>query len=239
MGGKRFKGSEKKMQVLLWIVMFLLGLCLCGVLLLLVCPCHYFIEGNKQEKLWGFLALRVGFLKLCLTKEKKETDWLEFYVWKCKLVDTRRREEKRKKENLLSKGEIFQKKKEKMQKQRRRFFKREELFVWRELLERETFNSLLELCKKVWSEIRPRTLSFKGKVGFADPYYTGLLAAVAYGLSRENVNLEPDFSRPVCEFTLQMEGQIFLGILFYYFLYSLLRRPLRSIVWGKLKLILR
>lgn len=223
------------MQVLLGTLAFLFGLFLCGGLLLLVCPCHYFIEGNKQEKFWGVLAVRVGFLKLCLTKEKKGKDWLEVYVLGWKLIDTQGQEGKKKKEKRLIKEKIFQEKKEKVQKPRRRFFNRQEIFIWRELLEREIFDSMVELCKKVWPKIHPRTLLLQGKMGFADPYYTGLLAAVLYGFSRENVNLEPDFSRPICEFTLQIEGQVFLGLLFYYLLCFLLRRPLRSKVWGKLK----
>jgi hypothetical protein len=183
-------------QVLLGILAILLGLLFCIVLLILVCPCHYFIKVNKQENLWGVLTFQIGFLKL----EK-----------------------------------ISQKKKEKVEKKRRMFFRRLRLCDWRELLERETFSLLVEIGKEVWAKIRPKYLWFKGRFGFADPYYTGLLAAVLSGFRRENVDFEFDFSQAVCEFALQIEGRISLIVLIYYFLRFLLIYPLRSIVWGKFK----
>jgi hypothetical protein len=223
------------MQVLLGILFFLLGLFLCVGLFVLVCPCYYFFEGNKQENFWGVLAIHIGFFKLRLCIENNGDNWHEFYVLGRKIVGVQKLTGKRRKVNFLSKKKIFQKKKEKVEKQRRWFFSRTELFVWRELLEQETFSLLVKLCKKAWSKIRPKNLFFKGKVGFSDPYYTGLLAAVFYGVTRENIVLEPDFSQPICEFTLQIEGQIYLIVLIYYSLRFLLIYPLRSIVWGKSK----
>jgi hypothetical protein len=212
------------MQFLLWGLAFLPGSLLCGVLLLLVCPCQYFIEGNKQENLWGFLAVQVGFLKLRLTREKDGNGRSELWVLGRRLRTVQENKKK-----------IVEKKKEKAGKQRRRFFSRLGLSVRRGLLERETFGLISELGTKVWSKIRPRSFTLKGRVGFADPYYTGLLAAVLYVVSPENIDLDLDFSRPVGEFTLQIEGQVFLSVLMYYFLRFLLVYPLRSKVWSKLK----
>lgn len=223
------------MQVLLGILAFLFCLFFSIVLFVLVCPCHYFIKVNKQEKLWGVLAIHVSFLKLRLCKEKKGSPWLEVYLLDQKLIDVQRRDGGRDNKERLSKAKIFQKKKEKVEKRRRKFLSSSELFVWKEFLERETFSLLMELCKKAWSEMRPIDLSLKGRIGFADPYYTGLLAAVLFAFTRENIALELDFSQAICEFALQIEGRIYLIVLIYYFLRSLLTYPLRSIVWGRLK----
>lgn len=223
------------MQGLLGILALLLGLFFCTVLFVLVCPCHYVIKVHKQEKLWGGLAFQIGFLKLCLHKKKNEDGWLKLYLSGWKLIEAKRDNERRKKEKRVKQEKTSQKKKEKVEKERRRFFRRIKLGDWREFLERETFSLLVELGKEAWSIICPKSLSFKGKAGFADPYYTGLLAALLSGFRQENVDFELDFSQAVCEFTLQIEGRVYLIVLIYYFLRFLLIYPLRSLVWGKLK----
>ncbi len=101
----------------------------------------------------------------------------------------------------------------------------------RPLLKQEVIVSLIELSGRLLSKLRPQTLRLEGKLGFANPYYTGLLAAGLAAFPRPGVHLEPDFSGTVCHWTIHLEGRVCLGVLFYVIGRALLTQPLRPVAW--------
>ena len=219
-------------QVLLWILAFLCCIFIFVCLFILVCPCHYYIEGNRRENFKGVLAVKVAFVKVRLKIAEIGDNQGEIYVWKWKLVNIQRQDWGKVKKNTPSKerqttGPV--------KRRRTGWLTLHKLCVRLGKLNKTKLHSILELSQKIYKEMRPQKVLLKGKLGFANPYYTGLLAAVIVCFPIEKVNIEPIFLEPACELTIQLKGQIVLGLLFFYILYFLMIYPLRVMLWEKCK----
>ena len=110
----------------------------------------------------------------------------------------------------------------------RLFKNRQEL---RLLLKPGIIVSLIELGGRLWSRLHPQAVYLEGKLGFTNPYYTGLLAAGLAAFPRSGVCLEPDFSGAVCQGRIYLEGSACLSVLFYVIGKAFLTQPLRPVVW--------
>lgn len=199
------------MQILFWIMLSLVGLFICLCIFMLVYPCHYIIEGNRQEKFQGFILVNIGFFIISLSKKISEGLFLEIFIWKWRLINTEKQDLRVRKKN-----------KKHTDKQVMTFR------TWLRGLNRERFSLVLEIMRKVWRKICPQVVSFNGRIGFTDPYYTGLMAALLMGFPRNNnIDIKPDFSRPICEFSLQMEGQFSIGTFLYHILHTYFTHRLR------------
>jgi len=195
-------------SVLFWILAFLLAMIVCVFLLMLVCPCHYFFEGKKQDKFVGVITVRVGFLKICLKKEVFGNYPLEVYLGKWRFTKTKKQElrgERANKQNI----------------------EKRVIITWLRKLNRERVSLILELSRSIWRKMRPQEFCLKGRVGFADPYYTGLLAAALCGLPGNRIEIEPVFWGEICELFLKIKGQFTIGKIFYCLLYAYLANRLR------------
>jgi len=102
-------------------------------------------------------------------------------------------------------------------------------------LDREAWGALLALAGKFWAKLRPRVLRIRGSFGCADPYHTGLLAAVAAAVPLPWVHLEPDFSQEGFCGKIFIEGRFFGVTLMALLLKGLLTKPLRTVIRAALK----
>jgi hypothetical protein len=218
-------------QVLLWTLAFIFCIFFFAYLFILVCPCRYYIEGNRHKNFEGILIVKVAFLKMRLKITETDNYQGGLYVWKWKLINVQKQDLGEVKKNTHSK----EKRATRPVKRRTARLTFHKFSTWLGELDRTKFNLILELSRKIYQEMRPQKLLFKGKLGFANPYYTGLLAAGLFCFSIEKVNIEPIFFEPVCELTIQLKGRINLGLLCYYSLYFLMICPLRVILWENSK----
>lgn len=210
--------------MLLGLVYFLV-FCLGIVLFILFCPFYYSLKIAKQEKWETNFVLKQGGLRLCLQYKDQELEKAIFLFGR--LIKRMKKKEKgiKKRKTLLDKQEKETKK--------RRIWRR--IFNWQELLSREAFACLRELLFSIGAVFYPRKMFFEGKIGFDDPYYTGLLAAFLMGWRKRNWLINLDFTGSVCEFDLQMEGKVCLIVLLYYCLQFLWLYPLCWFKGVKLK----
>lgn len=205
-------------QVLLWILALIFCIFIFACLFILVCPCHYYIEGKRRGNFKGVLAIKIAFFKVRLFIVETGNNQWEFYIWRWKLKNVQRQDLREAKKKRHSNR-----------------FTIHNLSTWLRELDEAKLNLLIELSLKIYQEMRPQQLLLKGKLGFANPYYTGLLAAVLFCIPIEKINIEPVFFEPVCELTIQLRGQINLGLLVYYSFYFLIACPLRVILWENSK----
>ena len=218
-------------QVLIAAVLFLFCSFILVCLFILVCPCHYYIEGNRHKNLEGILSVKVAFIKMRLKIAEAGNYQGGLYVWNWKLINVQRQDLREKKKNIQNKD----RKVTSPSMRRLGSLKLRKLCAWIGGLDRNRLNLMLELVQKIYKQMCPQKLLLQGKLGFTDPYYTGLLAAVLFCFPIEKVNIEPVFSKPTCELTIQLKGQLILGVLFYYFLYFLRICSFRTILRGKIK----
>lgn len=77
--------------------------------------------------------------------------------------------------------------------------------VWA-LLKHEFSEELWETTKVVIRHAVPGKMEIRGKLGFSDPYYTGLFAAGSSLIP--DVNVKPVFTGPVRDITFHLEGRV-------------------------------
>ncbi|MEN8908001.1 MAG: DUF2953 domain-containing protein [Clostridiales bacterium] len=80
-------------------------------------------------------------------------------------------------------------------------------------------NSILKNTKKIIQHILPNKLVLKAKIGFEDPYLTGILNAYYYILmdlfKDYNISLNTVFDDEIIEIKLFVKGKIYLIMIFY------------------------
>ena len=95
-------------------------------------------------------------------------------------------------------------------------------------LERDLIRSLLRLTGEIINAVSPRTFEIKGTLGFEDPYYTGLLAALKSIVP--GIQIRPDFNGEVHDITVKLEGRIIFIVILAYVLRFLISREGRYLM---------
>lgn len=71
----------------------------------------------------------------------------------------------------------------------------------------------VDYCEELWKTVKrvmghslPKTLEIRGRLGFSDPYYTGLFAAVSSIFP--SIFVTPVFTEPIRDITFHIEGRV-------------------------------
>ena len=100
----------------------------------------------------------------------------------------------------------------------------------RHIIEKEFLTALFKTINAIYRHSRPAIWNINGVLGFDDPYYTGLFAALRQLLPR--IDIEPDFSREICNLSMHIRGRIVVLVLIYYVLSFLVSREARPVLFG-------
>lgn len=216
-------------NIILWLVGHLFSLLLIIGMFILVCPCSYTAEGTWREKLKGIITIVLGPLQFRFTRGENEHKGACLSLLGIKLLDIAGNKNDQKQKNKKQNNENRENKEENNEKEK----SIKELL---NLLDRGMLSSFIELCIKIMRQFKPRYFKIWGRLGFTDPYYTGLLAAALAGIPRvEQIEVETDFSGEVREMMFQVKGKFIVGVLFYYILKVIFTSSLKSVVWTLIK----
>lgn len=190
-----------------WIVLALFALFL---LFVLAVPCRYLVEGQYASGFHGTVELTMWPFTV-----RKQLPGEQFDAQGS---------------NLDKKAKTKYKFKSKAKTKREKL--KLELHLFKE---KAVWESLFDLGGNLWLKMRPRTLRMEGTFGFADPYYTGMMAAVVAAIRLPGLQLQPDFSQPGFCGNIYIEGHFYAAVLIYILGKTVLTKPLRSILWKYLK----
>lgn len=178
------------------------------LLVILLLPVTYSIIGQKQDKtsFQGRIRWLFGNLEIALNYDSDSK--MNYSIRFCgKYVNLKKQEHK--KEN--SKGKTsFQ--------------------GIRQILNRPFIKCIIQLFERFMGQLKPRKFIIDGKIGFADPYYTGLLSSIVYSITISGVTITPIFHEEVLEGNMIMEGRLILGLAAILFLQFLLKKPVRKVI---------
>ncbi|WP_010243536.1 DUF2953 domain-containing protein [Acetivibrio cellulolyticus] len=185
--------------------------------LILILPIEFKVYGQKYEKIffkasliWFMGALGFHFMK---EYSQEAAIYVRIFGFKKKIDGSKFAKKDNKKEKK------DEKKKE----------KKKEKGKSRNYLESNFIRCALECLKKVLNHIKPKKFVIEGKVGFEDPYVTGLLCTVLnllYAeLKKANINVRTVFDDEIYEGKCLIQGRVVLAYLAYIALRLYFSRP--------------
>lgn len=106
-----------------------------------------------------------------------------------------------------------------------------------EMLDRTLLSIMLEYIRSIINIMKPKELFLSGVYGFEDPASTGMICgaiAVIKGIfPSKNICFNPDFTREVLEIELHTAGNVRLGALMFKTIKTILKKPIRKIIFRK------
>ncbi|HPD00160.1 MAG TPA: DUF2953 domain-containing protein [Acetivibrio sp.] len=187
------------------------------LVLIMVVPVEFKIHGEKFEK--TFLRARVIWFKGLLGFHFRlaDTEKMQMYVSVFGL-------KKKIDAHLFNKFKGDKEKPERKEKDKRKKYSRN-------YIESDFLRCALISIKKVLRHIKPRKFTIEGRVGFEDPYVTGLVCAVLnmfyYELKKANINVNTVFDDEVLEGRCLIQGRVVLAYMAYIALRLYFSRPVR------------
>ena len=131
------------------------------------------------------------------------------------------------------------KEKEKVVKEKIERVERRKGITTKELLERSFLNEIFGYLRRIFRILKPKNLYLKGVYGFEDPAVTGMASGVISiaksCFPKANIHLEPTFYDEVLILDFKAKGSVVLAPLLYQTLRTILREPVRKIVFKKKK----
>ncbi|MCR4442707.1 MAG: hypothetical protein QHH10_11195 [Peptococcaceae bacterium] len=179
------------------IVVLFFGSLIVILLLALIAPVHCVFYGTWREKAAGRLAVRIGPAEMEATWTGDSGSRITARVIGLRVVDREVTGSKKEKETTREK--------------KRDGFSPADSLVF---MDRQFIRSLAETMVRIIKSAAPRVLETKGFLGFGDPYYTGLFAAVRSVVP--GIGIEPDFTREVHDISAKLEGRIILIVLLFH-----------------------
>ncbi|MDD2402016.1 MAG: hypothetical protein PHI90_10095 [Clostridia bacterium] len=219
------------------IILWVLGLIALFLISLLLCPCYYVMEGRIKGKSSFNIIIQLGIVNFTFSRLEDGERLIYLRVLGIMIINrdessgssSSKIKDENKKRNKLIKSKKIKDNNKNNNPKRLSFSIREKMM----LLDKNVIRVLLELFGKILRRVKPQTFSFKGKLSFEDPYYTGVLAALLSGFSQAAI--EPDFTGEVCDFTFKLKGQVVLIIILFYVIKLLITKPM----WSITKIIVR
>lgn len=109
----------------------------------------------------------------------------------------------------------------------------------KDITDKAFINEILGYLKKVLDIAKPKYLHLYGTYGFDDPSLTGMVCGAA-GIIKSiipdaRLHLVPDFTREVLELDMRAEGSMTAGSLAYQTIRTVLKKPVRKIIFRKKK----
>jgi len=200
----------------------LLGL----VLAILLVPITYRIHARRVESI--LVKVRIGWLLGFIRTEGVwlgDTDlslWFGLVGLRFNLMDHGKRAiGARRKKNKLSKGKKRSKK------------KKESLHNNR--FSRVALSLVLSAGTRCLCHVRPHVLKAWGRIGFDDPYHTGIACALfetTYSVGWHDMQVEFVFNEEVYEGEIDLAGRIMIGYLLCQAIWLFLHKPSRQLLLG-------
>lgn len=222
-------------NIMLWVLELLFSLLLITGLFILVYPCSYIAEGIwRGDKLKGIITIVLGPMQFYVTRAENERKEACFSLLGIKLLGIASDKNDKKQKNKKPNNENGDNEKENNEKENNEEEKSIKELL--NLLDRGILSPFIELCIKIIRQLKPRYFKIWGRLGFADPYHTGLLAAALAGIPRvEQIEIETDFSGEVRDVMFQVKGRFIIAFLFYYILKVVFTSSLKPVVWTLIK----
>lgn len=210
------------LKILMYILLFLLGL----AFLLLIIPVNYrgqvlTAEGFRAQFAFGWAGKLFG-----ISAEIKGED----YDVTLRILDKRVHK-------LKSKGQEGEKKQSEQKTEKKA--KEKKVPGFREITDGALINEILEYIKRVLNVVKPKYIHLYGTYGFDDPSITGMVcgaaAAIKPMIPHARVRLYPDFTQEIIDLDLRAEGSMTVGSLAYQTIRTVLKKPVRKILFRKKK----
>lgn len=213
------------LKILLYILLTIVGL----VLLLLVIPFNYSGQVLASDGFKAELALGWAWRLLGINAEIEgeavniTLQVLDKRIYKLKTGEAEREDEKpTHKPHIKKRGE-----------------KEKRGFNLKDVFDRELINEILEYLKRVLNIARPKYLHLYGTYGFDDPSLTGMVCGVSGMINsiipHARLHLNPDFTQEILDLDFRAEGNLVIGSLVYQTVRTVLRKPVRKILFRKRK----
>ncbi len=205
-------------MVVLWVI---LG-AICLVLLVMMMPISYEVFGRWEQTFGGEVSLQTGPLRAFVVfDQEKEKEFIVsvFGIVMKKTSLKGDKEDNKGKDKTRSKGK-------RKKRERKRPFGISDLAV---LNDKGFLAELFKTVKLIICRILPRKCEVKGTLGFDDPYYTGLLAAVRAAIP--GIRITPDFTGEVRDLRMYVLGRIRPIVLFFYILRFIVSKRVRTVLW--------
>lgn len=181
------------------------------LVLLLVLPVEYVLKGSKEEE--GFLQFKLCWIfRLAGFQLDYDTD----KGFRSSII-------------LLGMTKEFKFKKDPESPKKP---KEQDMSKW---MDRNALKKFIGFMGKVFRHIKPEKFELAGRVGFENPYHTGLLSAAVHSVHIPGCSIKPVFDDQVIEGRLLIQGRMILAVLALMAIQLLLSGPVRNIVFKKRK----
>ncbi len=214
------------LKIILYILLFIIGL----LILLLCIPFNYAGELRLADGMrvrcsvgWAWRLIRIG-----IEMEDGESD-AAVYLFDRRVMKFRQRSTEAK-DQQADKKKPDEKHEEKKEKRRTGL---------KDLMDRSLLNEMLAYLKKLLRLARPDYFRMDGIYGFEDPSLTGMvcggLSALQSFIPHGRINMQPSFTEEVLEVEIEAEGSMLVGALTYETIRTLLKKPVRTLIFKKNK----
>jgi hypothetical protein len=109
----------------------------------------------------------------------------------------------------------------------------------KDLTNKSVLSEIVDYVKRVLEILKPKYMHIYGTYGFEDPSLTGMVcgaAGVIKGIvPNARLHLTPDFTREILELDLRAEGSMQVGSLAYQTIRTMLKKPVRKIIFKREK----
>jgi hypothetical protein len=213
------------LKILLYILLSIVGL----VLLLLLIPFNYSGHVLASDGFKAQLAIGWAWRLLGINAEiEGESVDVTLRILDKRVYKLKGREADRSAEQPEHK--LVEKKKEK---------KASRGFSFKDIIDRELINEILAYLKRVLDIAKPKYLHLYGTYGFEDPSLTGIACGISGMINsiipHARLHLNPDFTQEVMNLDLRAEGNMVVGSLVYQTIRTVLKKPVRKILFRKRK----
>jgi hypothetical protein len=208
------------LQILAWIVFIVFAL----FIIIILTPMRYDFCVFLQEKISGKISVGAGPFQVCFNLTTNSENSFSLQLAGITLLEKSLTENTGSRKKPSFPQEKKQKKKDSILETKSQRKGRDVV----ELLDRELFQAILKTVRDILSHSLPKTKKFEGVWGFANPYHTGILAALKATIS--GIHVVPDFSGEVRDLRLIAQGRIRPAVLLFYSLRFIVSKPARPIL---------
>lgn len=215
------------LKILLYLLLFILGL----ALLLLILPFNYAGQVLAADGLKAQFALGWAWKLLGINAEIEGEDVnITLRVLNKKVYKFKGKTDREEEEQTLQQPEGKEKEKKKKDRKGPKL---------KELADRTLINEILEYFRRVLNIAKPKYLHIYGTYGFDDPSLTGIVCGIT-GIIKSMIpharlHLTPDFTQEVMDLDLRAEGSMVVGSIAYQTIRTVLKKPVRKILFRKKK----